>query len=338
MRASAVVLLVAAVLSAGLVPAHAQTALLISEMCDPHQNYLTDRFIEIYNAGPTTVDLAGWSLVAVGNSVDIFTWPLSGTIESGEALVCGDATTVIAFPVDFPLEAWSNSNSTWNGKVGDGAKLLNAGSVIVDYVVVTGTHFENSDYVRNEDVVVPNTSYDSSEWTATSVSYPTDGTPGSHVTTMQTPGPTITNIVTDPAAPLPGETVDVSADVTDTTAITSVSLFWGTSPLSITNEIGMSLASGDTYGADSPIPSQAAGVTVYYKVEATNDLPGTSVSDVESYSLPYTLSISDIQGGVSSSPYNGDEVITYGVVTSRFNSYFTLQDGTGAWSGIWARG
>ncbi len=337
-RSTAVLVTVAVVLVAGFVPAHAQTAILISEMCDPHQNYLTDRFIEIYNAGPTTVDLTDWTLVAVGNSGDVFSWPLSGSIDPGEALVAGDETTVIVFQVDFPLEAWSSNNSLWNGKVGDGAKLLNAGSVVVDYAVVTGTHFENEDYVRNEGIVLPNTSYDQSEWTATPASYPTDGTPGTHFTTTPPPGPTIVNIVTDPEAPLPGEPVDVAADVSDTVAITSVSLFWGTSPLSLTNEIAMSLDAGDTYDTDTSIPAQSAGITVYFKVQAINDLPGTSVSDVESYSLPYTLTIAEIQGGGSSSPYDGYAAITSGVVTGRYNSYFTLQDGTGARSGVWARG
>jgi endonuclease I len=338
MRASVLALTAVAVLAAGILPAQAQTAVLISEMCDPHQNYLTDRFIEIYNAGPATVDLTDWTLVAVGNSGDVFSWPLSGAIASGEALVCGDATTVIAFEVDFADEAWSSNNSLWNGKVGDGAKLLNAGSVIVDYAVVTGTYFENQDYVRNGTVVLPNTSFDPSEWTATPVEYPTGGTPGTHVGAPATPGPTIVNLAINPVAPLPGETVDVSADVSDTTAITYVALFWGTSPLSITNEIGMSVVSGDTYATDTSIPSQSAGTTVYFKIEAINDLPGTSVSDVESYSLPYTLTIAEIQGGVLSSPYDGDAVITHGVVTGLYGSYFTLQDGTGAWNGVWARG
>ncbi len=337
MRASAFLLTAVVVLAAGVVPAHAQTAVLISEMCDPQQNYLTDRFIEIYNAGVTSVDLTDWTLVAVGNSGDIFSWPLSGSIDPGEALVAGDATTVIVFPVDFPDEAWSSNTSLWNGKIGDGAKLLNAGSVIVDYAVVTGTHFENKDYTRNYGIVLPNTSYDSSEWTATPAQYPTDGTPGTHETAVPTPGPTITNVTTDPAAPLPAEQVDVYADVSDTTTITSVTLFWGISQLVMPNEIGMTLDVGVTYVTDSSIPAQSAGTTVYFKIQAVNDLPGTSISDVESYSLPYTVSVSEIQGVTSSSPYDGDAVITHGVVTARYYSYFTIQDGSGARSGLWAR-
>ena len=68
MRTTAVVLTAIAVLAGGFTSSHAQTAVLISEMCDPHLNYLTDRFIEIYNAGAAAVDLTDWTLVAVGNS------------------------------------------------------------------------------------------------------------------------------------------------------------------------------------------------------------------------------------------------------------------------------
>jgi len=107
-------------------PLIASADVFISELCDPRLDYTTDRFIEIYNSGPGPVDLAGWSVVAVGNGAEIFTWILSGNIETGEALVVGDATTVDNFSVDFADEAWSSNNGTWNGKVGDGASLVDA--------------------------------------------------------------------------------------------------------------------------------------------------------------------------------------------------------------------
>jgi endonuclease I len=328
----------AAVLAALLlVPAVAHSSMLISEMCDPHLNYLTDRFIEIYNTGPDAVDLTDWSLVAVGNGGDIFTWELSGTIQPGEALVCGDYTTVVPFTVDFPEEAWSSSNSLWNGKVGDGAKLLNASDIVIDYAVVDGTAFENDDYTRNYGVVMPSLTYDESEWTATSAEYPTDGTPGTHDAAPPTPGPVVTSIVTDPAAPLAGQVVDVLADVTDTVAVASVSLFWGTSQFSLPNEIAMSLDTGDTYVTDTPIPAQSSGTTIYFSIHAVNVLPGTTVTDAESYSLPYVVSIADVQGTGASSPYSGYAVITHGVVTANFGEYFSVQDGAGTRSGVWAR-
>jgi len=321
-----------------LVAVSSQASPLISEMCDPHLNYLTDRFIEIYNPGPEAVDLSGWTLVAVGNGGDVFTWNLSGTMDAGEALVAGDYTTTVPFDVDFPDEAWSSNNSLWNGKVGDGAKLVNASAIVIDYAVVDGTDFENEDYVRNYGVVQPSTVYDPSEWTATGVEYPTDGSPGTHESAPPTPGPEVSAISTDPAAPLASDEVDVYADVTDTVAIASVSLFWGTSEFSLSNEIAMSLDSGDTYVTDSSIPGQSSGTTVYFKIEAVNILPGTTVTDVDSYSLPFVLSISDVQGAGSSSPYDGYAAITHGVVTGSYATHFAIQDGTGPRSGLWIRG
>ncbi|MBU0596359.1 lamin tail domain-containing protein, partial [Candidatus Bipolaricaulota bacterium] len=112
MRARTLSLLLVILCLATVMPA--RSSVLISELCDPRLNYTTDRFIEIYNSGDEAVDLVDWSLVAVGNGGDIFPWHLSGLIEPGDALVAGDATTTVAFPVDFPEEEWSNNNGLWN--------------------------------------------------------------------------------------------------------------------------------------------------------------------------------------------------------------------------------
>jgi len=191
MKLHPVPVFMSAVLLLGSLASAAGADILISELCDPRYNYNTDRFIEIYNSGSSAVDLAGWSLVAVGNGADIFTWELSGLIGPGEALVAGDQTTTISFEVDFPDEAWSSSNGDWNGKVGDGAKLLDAEDIIVDYVVADITRFENDDYVRNYGVTSPNTTYTPSEWTATPADYPTDGSPGIHYAQPPPPAPSL---------------------------------------------------------------------------------------------------------------------------------------------------
>lgn len=75
----------------------AQSGVIISELCDPQSNYLTDRFIEVFNATTSTVSLNGWRLVAIGNGDAIYTWNLSGDIVSGEALVAGDDATTTIF-------------------------------------------------------------------------------------------------------------------------------------------------------------------------------------------------------------------------------------------------
>ena len=115
-----------------VVPARA--GVILSELCDPLNGYTsspvgkTDRFIEIYNVGPGAVDLTGWSVVAIANGADVTTWPLSGTLPAGQARVCGCTITNTVFQVDFGNATWGTTGYfNWNGKVGDGAKLIEIG-------------------------------------------------------------------------------------------------------------------------------------------------------------------------------------------------------------------
>ncbi len=262
-----------------------QAEVLLSELCDPRNDYLTDRYIEIFNSGPDAVSLTGWKVVAVGNSSEIFTWNLSGNIAAGQALVAGDQTTADVFPVDFPDEAWSNNNSTWNGKVGDGARLKNASGAVIDDAVVPGTNFENQTMVRNENVSVPNGAYVLAEWTATPVDTPSEASPGSHHVAA-TDGPAISGTVTVPAAPLPGQPVQVQANVTDAVAnITSVTLDWGVFSGALVNSITMTNTIGDTYVTNSSIPGQPDGTTVYYAITAISDLPAETTTTEMFYIL-----------------------------------------------------
>lgn len=336
MRLATLLGLVALLNLVGVSYSHAQ-AVIISEMADPRLNYVDDRFIEIYNAGGTSVDLTGWTLVAVGNGGDIFTWNLSGSIAPGQALVAGDLNPFTPFTVNFPAAAWSTSNSTWNGKVGDGARLVNNSAATVDYAVVDGTHFENMDYVRNSNVVTGSLTYNQAQWTATAIDYPTEGSPGTH--TAGAALPVIGAMATVPAAPVAGETVHVTADVTAPgSTLTGVEVHWGTSASPLPNTIAMSVQSGDTWITNTPIPAQVGGTTVYYEVEATNAVPATTTSSVQDYFLATAVSIYDIQGQVANSPYVGSTVRTQGVVTGVYGNSYVIQDGTGLWSGLWVNG
>lgn len=327
----------ALLLQLALVSVGQAQSVFISELADPRLNYQTDRFIEIYNPGPAVADLTGWKLVAVGNSADIFTWNLSGSIQPGEALVAGDQTLTVAFPVDFPAEGWSAANGTWNGKVGDGAKLLNASSVIVDLVVVPGTAFENLDYVRIPSVNAPSTTYLASQWVGTAIDFPTQGSPGTHAGGISFP--VIAAIQTTPAAPVAGQTVNVSATITDAAAtLTAAELRWGLASNALSNSIAMATGGGDTWTTISTLPAQTTGTTVFFEIEAFNDQSVSTVTPLQSYTVAQTLSIQDIQGQQSASPFVGTTVRTSGVVTAVYGSTYVIQDGTGPWSGLWVEG
>jgi hypothetical protein len=155
--------------------------IILSELCDPNNsNARTNRYIEIYNAGIQSVDLTGWSVVAVGNGSDIFTWNLSGTIAPGDALTCGDAANT-GFTPDFASNSWSDSNSSWNGDTDDGVKLKNGGGSVVDEASTHGD-FSDGVSVRHSDIGNDNASFAASEWTRTAVADVGigDSTPGTH--------------------------------------------------------------------------------------------------------------------------------------------------------------
>lgn len=315
----------------------AQADIILSELCDPRYNYLSDRFIEIFNAGDTTESLEGWAVVAVGNDSEIFTWNLSGTIAPGQALVCGDATTVADFPVDFAAESWSDNNSTWNGKVGDGAKLRDGGGVFVDVVVAPGTLFENADLVRNEDITSGSASYNSAEWTASPVNDATDASPGTHTGGLGS-GPEFYNIWTVPDQPQEFDPVTVKAAIGDDGNVASVSAVWGTSADALTNPLAMSLEDGNVYISDTQIPGQGPGVSIFFQISATDDEGNTTDSEIQSYSIAQLVTISAIQGSGDASPYVGNQVSCFGVVTADYGSTWVIQDGSGARSGLWISG
>jgi hypothetical protein len=73
LKTTVVFAICAAALIPGMIPSHAAAGIMVSELCDPRNNYLTDRFLEIYNPDAEAVDLTGWSLVAIANGVPAFT-------------------------------------------------------------------------------------------------------------------------------------------------------------------------------------------------------------------------------------------------------------------------
>lgn len=294
MKKSPVVFL-AAMLAASLAASAARADLILSELCDPQSNYLTDRFIEIYNSGPAVVNLSGWSVIAIANGVDVETWPLTGTIAVGQALVCGAPNPATAFTVNFQKATWSQpvnpTNFNWNGQINDGAKLVYFDGVtttIIDKVQATGTLFKDAEMSRISTVSTPTPTYNPAEWTITPRLLATDANPGTHNGSTPPPpsGPVISSIVTDPAAPAAGVPVDVQASVVDSlNPITAVTVSWGLSSVSLTNVIGMVPTTGSTYRTSAQIPGQPGGASVYYQIKAETDSASTT-STVKSYTIP----------------------------------------------------
>ena len=286
-------LLLAALCALPFIASPARADLILSELCDPQFNIDTDRFIEFYNTGPGPVDLTGWSLVAIANSVDAMTWTLSGSIPAGEARVCGYTPNVAGFTVHFVNPLWNRfvvgqGSYNWNGNINDGAKLVAPGNVIVDRLVSpVSPLFDNSSMVRNASISTGSPNYVASEWTISPAALATNGTPGTHNGSAPPAGaPVISNVVIFPAVPAASDPVSVNASVVDTAgAIASVTLNWGFAAGSLTNSIGMSLIADSTYATETPIPGQAPGATVYYRVSAVG-FSAPAQSATFNYAIP----------------------------------------------------
>lgn len=139
-----------------------------------------------------------------------------------------------------------------------------------------------------------------------------------------------------PKIPIANQLVDVSATITSKTdPVSSAGLYWGLSYDSLTNEVIMT-ADGDVYSAQ--VPGQAEGVTVFYRIFATNTETEDSTV-VYNYYVPKIFTgtittIYDIQGQQPDSPYEGQVVSTTGVVTANFGKDYFIQDGYGEWNGL----
>lgn len=137
--------------------------------------------------------------------------------------------------------------------------------------------------------------------------------------------PMISNITQSPFVEITSTTsVSVSADVTDSDGTVSlVQLQWGTVSGSYPSTINMSPGTGDTYTADTDIPAQPDGTTVYYVVYAEDDESDSSTSTEQSYdvndpattTIPYTQDFSsgwgdtylyDVSGTANWYIYNDD--------------------------------
>jgi len=146
----------------------------------------------------------------------------------------------------------------------------------------------------------------------------------------------IADVMIDPVEPEANEPVIVSASVTSSQAnISKVELMFGGAWNNLPNNLDMNV-NGDEYSAT--IPGVEEGEHVYYRIMAT-DGSDTNYTPVYNYYIPEVftgtlISIYDIQGQTSESPYKGQVVSTSGIVTGNFGESYFIQNGYGEWNGL----
>ncbi|MFO7614243.1 MAG: endonuclease [Bacteroidales bacterium] len=146
----------------------------------------------------------------------------------------------------------------------------------------------------------------------------------------------IANVRQEPVVAQASAPVTIFADISSTAGnITDATLYYGYSFNNLTEELDMEGSGTSLYAT---IPGQNQDTRIYFRMEAQD---GSSTFSTVTYNfyVPKTFSgtitsIYDIQGQAESSPYAEQVVSTTGVVTANFGTNYFLQDGEGAWNGL----
>ncbi|MGV6845965.1 MAG: DUF5689 domain-containing protein [Lutibacter sp.] len=157
--------------------------IMITEVADP-KNSTSSRFVELYNAGSTTIDLSGWKLNKyVNGSTNVSSSPVDLT---GQTIAPNDFVIIANSGYAAMFSDTPNITSSYISGNGDDVYELvdNTGTTVDIYGVIgfdgNGTNWEYLDgkAVRNTNISEPNTTFSASEWTIysdannSSINYP----------------------------------------------------------------------------------------------------------------------------------------------------------------------
>ena len=172
----------------------------ISELADPANNYNSDRFIEVYNAGPCDVDLSSYSLkiygnvnaLGIANNTEVI--PLSGILTPGDAYTIGTSTSShshnnTSFDNGNGAPVQGTAYYNWNGQEQDGVSLY-FNSTLIDSVggvpSSTSPLFKDGSLKRLSGICSPSAWYIPSEWLFISAATIGGCSPGTHINTCTT--------------------------------------------------------------------------------------------------------------------------------------------------------
>ncbi len=147
--------------------------IFFSELADPNNNSGA-RFVELFNASETALDLNGWSIrrYTNANTTVSSTLDLTGnTMDAGSTLVISPNADEFEIVYGFAPDLAVGTNSPADSNGDDNLELVDPFGVVIDTFGVigedgTGTNheFEDGRAVRNSTVIQANANYTFSEW------------------------------------------------------------------------------------------------------------------------------------------------------------------------------
>jgi len=299
------VLALACLLASAPITAQSGSQVLINEIqYHPLSDDHGEEYIELYNAGPTPVDLSGWRF----SDGIVYTFPGGISIPAGGYVVVGhEPTTVEAVYGISSVLGPFESGRLANG--GERVAIEDAGGTLVDEV----TYDDHRPWPELPDGKGPSLelispAFDNDRPCSWGASQPVEtslGTPGTQNSVYSTDNipPCVTDVAHAPAIATSSQPVTVTALVDDNSSVAAVTLHYhpeGTSDY-VTLAMVDDGSGGDQVAGDfrytGVIPAQGDGLYVEFYVTATDDegaerivpegAPGTTSGET---GLPITIS------------------------------------------------
>lgn len=298
----------------------------ITELADPNDN-LDARYIELYNAGATSVDLSTWRIDKYTNASATVsqTLALTGTIPAGGfyIIATGPEDSVFFDTYGFAPNQWDPASNDVAGSNGDDNLELYNGATLVDQFGVPGEdgsgtchEFEDGRAERKASVTMGATTWDEAEWNVWADSTVSGCT--THVGTAQdTPSFDPGSWIGTATGPL----ITVGADVT------GLDYFEGNGPspegsfsvggVNLTTDITVtaptnfevSLTSGSGFTSSVTIPIDGGGVaastSVYVRLNS-GLTPATYTADA----IASAAGVSDVAVSLSGTVSAADPLVT----------------------------
>ncbi len=331
--------------------------LFFSEYIEGSSN---NKALEIFNGTGADIDLVNyqvWKIANGGEWTENSPLELSGILLNNDVFVICNSSSDENILSQMDLE-WGQANFNGDDAIGL-AKLIEGTWTLIDVIgedgddigtgwEVAGIENATKDHtlIRKSNVTVGNINWlisagsdaNNSEWIVTDQDNFTNL--GFHEFTGGGTGnnsPIIVGITISPENPNFNDEVTISANVTDDNEVVSVFLNWGTEEENLLNNLEMTISEGNIFSVT--IPEQSEGATIFYQITATDDEDVISNSAINSYtvaSLPSEYTIYQLQ----TEDHADENIITTGIVTAVFENenLYTIQDGTGEYSGIWVSG
>ncbi len=292
-----------------------------------------NKAIEIFNGTGADVDLSEYSMEIEFNGSGSWgnAYNFSGTLADGDVFVLANSQ---ADPAILAVADATLGSGVVNFNGNDQLRLLKNGVIIDHFGEEGGVYFaQDVTLVRRDDVISPNTTWNTDEW----LTYPVNTFTylGYHV--FQNEDPTI--IVTSPNGGEEWEQGSTHSITWESYNFDDDVMIELENAVRRTREVLIASTENDGEWEWNIPVDQALGDDYLIVVsEAVTGDPSDESDNPFSIIEPLVIpeyTIYEIQySPTGPSPLEGELVRTTGVVTAVFQNYFFIQDGPGAWNGI----